>query len=61
MIEQKINTSFFTADLDELSNEEQMLIKKAQNIFGLPKEVKLEKARIIYTGRLFPLKTTVFL
>ncbi|MDC1024462.1 cytidine deaminase [Flavobacteriales bacterium] len=32
MIEQKINTSFFTADLDELSNDEQMLIKKAQNI-----------------------------
>ena len=32
MIEQKINTSFFIADLDELSNDEQMLIKKAQNI-----------------------------
>jgi len=32
MIEQKINTSFFTAHLDELSNDEQMLIKKAQNI-----------------------------
>ena len=32
MIEQKINTSFFTADLDELSNDEQMLIKKAQSI-----------------------------
>jgi len=32
MIEQKINTSFFIADLDELSNVEQMLVKKAQNI-----------------------------
>ena len=32
MIEQKINTSFFTADLDELSNDEQMLIKKGQSI-----------------------------
>jgi len=32
MIEQKIKTSFFTADLDELSNDEQMLIKKAQSI-----------------------------
>ena len=32
MIEQKINTSFFIADLDELSNDEQMLVKKAQNI-----------------------------
>lgn len=32
MIEQKFNTSFFIADLDELSNDEQMLIKKAQNI-----------------------------
>jgi len=32
MIEQKINTSFFIADLDELSNDEQMLIKKAQSI-----------------------------
>ena len=32
MIEQKINTSFFIADLNELSNDEQMLIKKAQCI-----------------------------
>jgi cytidine deaminase len=32
MIEQKINTSFFIADLNELSNDEQMLIKKAQGI-----------------------------
>lgn len=32
MIEQKINTSFFIADLNELSNDEQMLIKKAQSI-----------------------------
>ena len=32
MIEQKIKTSFFIADLDELSNDEQMLIKKAQSI-----------------------------
>jgi cytidine deaminase len=32
MIEQKFNTSFFIADLDELSNVEQMLVKKAQNI-----------------------------
>ena len=32
MIEQKINTSFFIADLDELSKDEQMLVEKAQNI-----------------------------
>jgi cytidine deaminase len=32
MIEQKINTSFFIADLNELSNDEQMLIKKALGI-----------------------------
>jgi len=32
MIEQKINTSFFIADLNELSYDEQMLIKKAQGI-----------------------------
>ena len=32
MIEQKINTSFFIADLNELSYDEQMLVKNAQNI-----------------------------
>ena len=32
MIEQKIKTSFFIADLDELSKDEQMLVEKAQSI-----------------------------